>query len=54
MSAVDAMMLGFKVFLIGDLTATFSAERQRIALETYDRHFVKVMSFEQVVKGHQS
>jgi ureidoacrylate peracid hydrolase len=49
-SAMDAMMLGFRVFLVSDLTATFSLERQKAALETYDKHFAKVMSFQEVMK----
>lgn len=49
-TAMDAMMLGFKVFFVGDLTATFSEERQRIALEVYDRHFVKVFLFRQAME----
>jgi len=32
-STIDAMMLGFKVFFIGDLTKTFSKQRKKIALE---------------------
>ena len=49
MSAVDAMMLGFKVFFVSALTATFTEARQRMALEIYDRHFAKVISFEEVM-----
>jgi len=49
-TTIDAMMLGFKIFFIGDLTATFSEERQRIALEVYNRHFAKVMTFNEVMK----
>lgn len=49
-TTADAMMLGFKVFFVGDLTATFSKERQKIALEVYDRHFAKVMTFNEVMK----
>jgi nicotinamidase-related amidase len=47
-TTMDAMMLGFKVFFVGDLTATLSDERQRVSLEVLDRHFAKVMTFEQV------
>jgi len=50
-TAMDGMMLGFKVFFVGDLTATFSEERQRIALEVYDRHFVKVVHFKDVMEA---
>ncbi|MFC1933136.1 isochorismatase family protein [Chloroflexota bacterium] len=49
-TTMDAMMLGFKVFFVGDLTATFSEERQKIALEVYDTHFAKVMTFDEVMK----
>jgi len=49
-TTIDGMMLGFKVFLVGDLTATFSQERQKIALEVYDRHFAKVMNFNEVME----
>ncbi len=45
-----AMMLDFKVFLISDLTATFTAERQKAALNVIDQHFAKVMTFEEVRK----
>jgi ureidoacrylate peracid hydrolase len=48
-TTIDGMMLGFKVFFGADLTATFSEERQKIALEVYDRHFAKVMSFNEVM-----
>jgi len=49
-TTTDGMMLGFKVFFISDLTATLSEERQRVALEVYDRHFAKVMTFDAVMK----
>lgn len=49
-TTVDAMMLGFKVFFVSDLTATFSEERQKIALEVYDGYFAKVMNFNEVMK----
>jgi nicotinamidase-related amidase len=49
-TASVGMMLGFKVFFVGDLTATFNEERQKIALEVYDRHFAKVMTFSEVMK----
>ncbi len=45
---VDAMMLDFRVFLVGDLTTTLSEERQKVALEVLDRHFAKTMTFEEV------
>ena len=48
MTTADAMMLDFKVFLISDLTATFTAERQKAALNVIDQHFAKVMTFEEV------
>ncbi len=44
-TAIDAMMLDFKVFVIGDLTATFDEERQRVMLQLLDTHFARVMSF---------
>jgi ureidoacrylate peracid hydrolase len=49
-TVIDAMMLGFKVFLVGDLTATRSPERQKIALELYNQRFAKVMTFNEVMK----
>jgi ureidoacrylate peracid hydrolase len=49
-TVIDAMMLGFKVFLVGDLTATRSEERQKIALELYNQRFAKVMTFGEVMK----
>lgn len=48
MTTADGMMLGFKVFYVGDLTATLSEERHRVALEVLNRHFAKVMTFETV------
>lgn len=47
-TTVDAMMLGFRVFYVGDLTTTFNEERRRVTLEVLDMHFAKVMTFEQV------
>jgi len=47
-TTTDAMMLGFKVFFVSNLTATLSDERQRISLEVLDRHFAKVMPLEQI------
>jgi len=49
-TTADAMMLGFKVFLVSDLTATLSEERHKMALEVLNKHFAKVMSFEEVKK----
>lgn len=49
-TAADAMMLGFKVFVVGDLTATSNEERQRVALEVIDKCFAKVMTFDEVMK----
>jgi nicotinamidase-related amidase len=49
-TAQDAMMLGFKVFLISDLTATLNDLRYEAALEVLERHFAKVMSYEAVRK----
>ncbi len=47
-TAIDAMMLDLRVFLVGELTATLSEERQRVALKVLGRHFARVMTFEQV------
>lgn len=47
-TTADAMMLGFKVFYVGDLTATLTEERYRVALEVLNRHFAKVVTFDQV------
>jgi len=47
---VDAMMLDFRVFLVGDLTTTLSDERQKVALEVLDRHFAKVVTLDEVQK----
>lgn len=53
-TTTDGMMLGFKVFFVGDLTATLTEERQKIALELFDARFAKVMTFDEVMKelGH--
>jgi nicotinamidase-related amidase len=48
-TAIDGMMLGFKVFLVSDLTATATAERQKMALEVYDGNFAKVMSSSEIM-----
>ena len=47
---MDAQMLGFKVFCVGDLTAGRNEEWVRITLELLNRHYAKVMSFEEVKK----
>jgi ureidoacrylate peracid hydrolase len=47
-TASDAMMLGFKVFYVGDFAATLTDARQKVALEVLDRHFAKVMTYESV------
>lgn len=47
-TTADAMMLGFKVFFISDLTATLTEERHRVALEVLNKHFAKVTTFDQV------
>jgi nicotinamidase-related amidase len=44
----DAMMLDFKVFLISDLTASFTEERRKAALNVIEQHFAKVMTFAEV------
>ena len=49
-TTADAMMLGFKVFVVGDLTATSGEERQKVALELIDKCFAKVITFDQVMK----
>ncbi|MFC1902535.1 isochorismatase family protein [Chloroflexota bacterium] len=49
-TTADAMMLGFKVFIVGNLTAARSTERQKIALEVIDNCFGKVMTFDEVMK----
>ena len=49
-TTADAMMLGYKVFVVSDLTATLSDERQRTALEVLDKHFAKVMTFDEAKK----
>lgn len=49
-TTIDGMMLGFKVFFIGDLTVTFSDERQRVALEVLNKHFAKVITYDEVMK----
>lgn len=48
-TTADGMMMGFKVFFVGDLTATFSQERQKVALEVYNM-FAKVMTFDEIMK----
>ena len=48
-TTADGMMMGFKVFFVGDLTATFSQERQKVALEVYSM-FAKVMTFDEIMK----
>ncbi|MBI4296067.1 MAG: cysteine hydrolase [Chloroflexi bacterium] len=48
-TTTDGMMLGFKVFLPGDLTATASEERQKVALQVYDR-FARITTFSEVMK----
>ncbi len=47
-TAIDAMMLDFKVFLISDLTTARSEERQQVVLEMMDERFAKLMTFDQV------
>jgi nicotinamidase-related amidase len=49
-TAMDAMMLDYRVFFVGDLTATFDEERQRVALRVYDKHFTKVITSEVLVQ----
>lgn len=49
----DAMMLGFRVFLVSDLTSTLGEERQRVALEVLGRNFAKVVTFDEVKRELQ-
>jgi nicotinamidase-related amidase len=49
-TAMDAMMLDYRVYFVGDLTATFDEERQRVALRVYNKHFTKVVTFEELMK----
>lgn len=46
-TVADAMMLGYRVFVVGDLTATSTDERQKVALQVIDLFFAKVITFEQ-------
>ncbi len=45
----DAMMLGFRTFVIGDLTAAKTAERHRVALEVLGAHFSRLATLNQVM-----
>jgi ureidoacrylate peracid hydrolase len=45
----DAMMLGFRTFVIGDLTAAKTAERHRVALEVLGAHFSRVTTLDDVL-----
>ena len=47
-SVADAMELGYKAFVVGDLTATCTEERRRVALEVLDMHYAKVVTFKEV------
>ena len=49
----DAMMMEYRVFVVGDLTFTFSDERQKIGLEVLHKHFAKVITFEEAKKELQ-
>ena len=49
-TTIDAMMLGFKVFFVGDLTVTRTGERHEIALEVLDTLFAKVTTFDEAMK----
>lgn len=49
-TAMDGMMLGFKIFFLSDLTATATPERQKVALEVYDGNFAKVMTSAEVIE----
>lgn len=47
-TVANAMMLGFRVILAGDLTATSTPERQKVALQVINQHFARVTTFEQL------
>ena len=47
-TTIDGMMLGYRVFFVGDLCATLNEERQRAALRLLDSQFAKVITFEEV------
>lgn len=49
-TTMDAMMLGYRVFLVSDLTATFTEERKNNALKVYDRHFAKAMTSQAIIE----
>jgi len=49
-TTIDAMMPGFKVFFVSDLTANATPERQKVALEVYDGNFAKVVTSAQVIQ----
>jgi len=46
----DAMMLGFRTFLIGDLTAAKTEARRQRTLEVMNAHFSRVMTLDEVMK----
>jgi len=49
----DAMMLDFRVFLVGDLTATLNDERQKVGLEVIEKHFAKLVTADEVCQELQ-
>ncbi len=49
-SVIDAQMLGFKVFCIGDLTAGRNEALARMMLELLDRYYAKVVTFKEIMK----
>ncbi len=49
-TTTDGMMLGFKVFLVGDLTIAKTKERRQVVLELLNERFAKVMTFDEVMK----
>lgn len=53
-TAIDAMMLGYRVFLLSDLTATLNDQRQTVALQVLDSHFARVLDANQAEKEMSS
>ena len=49
-TVATGMALDLKVFVISDLTASFTRERHKAALKVFDQHFAKVMTFAEVKK----
>lgn len=49
-TVADAMMLGYRVFVVADLTASINAEWQKVTLHILDKYFSKVVTYRQVVQ----